>query len=375
MTVGTTLSRATGIARTFALAYALGSLALADAYNLANTLPNIMNDLVLGGIVSATFIPVFVERLSTRSEEEAWDAISAVTSVTFLLLAAATAAFFALTPLVIAATTALNHSAHAAQTRHVATDLLFLFVPQLACYGFISLATALLNARRQFGAPMFAPIANNVVLIAVLLVFGTIVRQRSVSGVAAHRGQLLLLGLGTTLGVAAQAGLMVPSLRRAGLRLRWKPDFRHEAVRRILRLSGWTFGLVVAEPAGAPGRARDVREGGTRRRECLHLRLHVLPAPLRDRCRVDHGGHRSGVDPPLGDGRLRCFQPPHGRGPEGDAGGDHPRRGWPARSRATSRRALPGPRSQHRLEHRSHCQLTGDAHAAGYRASVCSSTR
>ena len=246
MTVGTTLSRATGIARTFALAYALGSLALADSYNLANTLPNIMNDLVLGGIVSATYIPVFVERLSTRSEEEAWDAISAVTSVTFLLLATATAAFFALTPLIIAATTALNHSAHAAQTRRVATDLLFLFVPQLACYGFISLATALLNARRRFGAPMFAPIANNVVLITVLVVFGTTVRQRSVSGVAAHRGQLLLLGLGTTLGVAAQAGLMVPSLRRAGLRLRWKPDFRHEAVSRILRLSGWTFGLVVA---------------------------------------------------------------------------------------------------------------------------------
>ena len=246
MTVGTTLSRATGVLRTFALAYALGSLALADAYNLANTIPNIVNDIVLGGIVSATFIPVFVERLSTRPEDEAWDAISAVTSVTLLVLAAATVAFFALTPLVIVATTALNHSAHATQTRHVATDLLLLFVPQLACYGFISLGTALLNARRRFAAPMFAPIANNVLLVAVLLVFGTLVRQRSVSAVADHRGWLLLLGLGTTLGVVAQAGLMIPSLRRADLHLRWKPNFHHEAVRTILRLSGWTFGLVVA---------------------------------------------------------------------------------------------------------------------------------
>ncbi|MGD0320262.1 MAG: murein biosynthesis integral membrane protein MurJ [Acidimicrobiales bacterium] len=246
MAVGTTLSRTTGVVRTFALAYALGSLALADAYNLANTIPNIINDIVLGGIVSATFIPVFVTRLSTRPEDEAWDAISAVTSVTLIVLGAATVAFFALTPLVIVATTALNHSAHAAQTRHVATELLLLFVPQLACYGFVSLGTALLNARRRFAAPMFAPIANNVVLIAVLLVFGTLVRQRSVSAVADHRGQLLLLGLGTTLGVVVQAGFMIPSLRRAGLRLRWRPDFHHEAVRTILRLSGWTFGLVVA---------------------------------------------------------------------------------------------------------------------------------
>ena len=108
------------------------------------------------------------------------------------------------------------------------------------------MGTALLNARRKFGVPMFTPIANNVVLIAVLLVFGTTVHRASLAGVAAHRGQLLLLGLGTTAGVVAQAGLMVPSLRRAGLHLRWRPDFRHEAVRTILRLSGWTFGLVVA---------------------------------------------------------------------------------------------------------------------------------
>jgi len=246
MVVGTTLSRVTGVLRIFALAYAVGSLALADAYNLANTIPNIVNDIVLGGVVSATFIPVFVERLSKRSEEDAWDAISAVVTITLIVIGVATVAFFALTPLIIKAITGLNHAPHAAQTRHVAMDLLLLFVPQLTCYGFISLGTALLNSRRRFAAPTFTPIANNVILIVVLMVFGTMVRQRSLSGVAAHRGQLLLLGLGTTLGVVAQAGLMIPSLRRAGLRLRWRPDFRHEAVRTILRLSGWTFGLVVA---------------------------------------------------------------------------------------------------------------------------------
>jgi len=247
MAVGTTLSRVTGVLRIFALAYALGSTStLADSYNLANTIPNVIHDIVLGGIVSATFIPVFVERLATRSEDEAWEAISAVASVTLIVIGVATVVFFAITPFVIDATTSLNRSAHVGQTRHVATDLLLLFVPQLTCYGFVSLATALLNARRRFGAPMFAPIANNVVLIGILFWFATVVRHSSVAGVADHRWQLLLLGLGTTLGVVAQAFLMLPSLRRAGLRLTWRPDFRHEAVRTILRLSSWTFGLVMA---------------------------------------------------------------------------------------------------------------------------------
>jgi putative peptidoglycan lipid II flippase len=249
MAAGTTLSRLTGVIRIVVLAYALGTdTHLADAYNLANTMPNIVHDIVLGGVLSATFIPVFVHRLTTRSEDEARDAISAVTSVTLIVIAAASVVFLALTPFVIDATTSLNHSAQAAQDRRVATELLFLFVPQLTCYGFISLGTALLNARRRFGAPMFSSIANNVVLIGVLLYYAVTVNHasRTIGGLSHDRGQLLLLGLGTTAGVVAQAGLMVPSLRRAGLRLQWRPDFHHEAVRTIMRLSGWTFGLVVA---------------------------------------------------------------------------------------------------------------------------------
>jgi putative peptidoglycan lipid II flippase len=247
MAVGTTISRVTGVFRIVALAYALASTSpLSDAYNLANTIPNIIHDIVLGGIVSATFIPVFVERLSTKADDDAWEAISAVATVTLLVLGVATLVFLALTPLIIHATTALDRTSEAPQTRQVATDLLILFVPQLTCYGFISLATALLNARRRFAAPMFAPIANNVILIVVLFLYATSVQNRTLEAVAHDRGQLLFLGLGTTLAVVAQAFLMIPSLRRAGLHLRWRLDFRHEAVRTILRLSGWTFGLVVA---------------------------------------------------------------------------------------------------------------------------------
>jgi putative peptidoglycan lipid II flippase len=248
MAVGTTLSRLTGVIRIVVLGYALGTSYLADDYNLANTIPNIIHDIVLGGVVSATFIPVFVHRLTTRSDDDAWDGISAVTSVTMIVIGAASVLFLVLAPFIIDATTALNHSSQAGQDRRLATELLLLFVPQLACYGFISLGTALLNARRRFGAPMFSSIANNLVLIAVLLYFAFTVKSaaRTPGGLLEHRDQLLLLGLGTTAGVVAQAALMVPSLRRAGLRLTWKPDVHHEAVRTIIRLSGWTFGLVAA---------------------------------------------------------------------------------------------------------------------------------
>ncbi|HUO47473.1 MAG TPA: murein biosynthesis integral membrane protein MurJ [Acidimicrobiales bacterium] len=246
MAAGTTLSRATGVLRQMALAYAVGAFALADAYNLANTMPNIITDIVIGGVLAATFVPVFVERLTTREESEAWEAISAVVSVSLVVIAVASILFLVAAPFIIDAITAFDHSPGVHLQRQVATDLLVLFVPQLACYGFIALATALLNTRRRFAAPMFTPVANNVFLIAVLLLFGTIARSPTLAGVATHRSWLLLLGLGTTLGVVLQAGLLIPSLRRAGLHLRFRFDLRHEAVRTIARLSGWTFGLVLA---------------------------------------------------------------------------------------------------------------------------------
>ena len=74
-------SRVTGLLRFVALAWALGQTTLADSYNLANTTPNMLYDIVLGGILSATFIPVFVDRLSNKSEREAFDSISAVLTV------------------------------------------------------------------------------------------------------------------------------------------------------------------------------------------------------------------------------------------------------------------------------------------------------
>jgi len=252
MAAGTALSRLSGVLRVMALAYALGGYRLADAYNLANTVPNMIYDVVLGGVLSATFIPVFVDRLATRAGREAWRAISAVVTASVALLAVASVVFWFAAPLLIDTVTALNPqhggTGSLADQRAVATTLLRWFIPQVFFYGLISLATALLNTRRRFAAPMWVPIANNLVSVGVLLWFHQVTGGHPSLGAARLDGaQLVLLGLGTTMGIVVQALLLVPSLWRAGaMHLRWHWDPGHEAVRTVLRLGTWTFGFVVA---------------------------------------------------------------------------------------------------------------------------------
>jgi len=256
MAAGTTISRATGVLRVLALVYVLGISPLADAYNLANTIPNMVYDVVLGGVLGATFIPVFIQRLTSTSEREAWKSISAVVTLAVVLLAATTAIFLALAPLLIDAFTSLEHvqhtgsAQHLATQRHVATVLLRWFVPQVFLYGLLSIGGALLNVRRRFGAPMWVPIANNVVCIGVLLTFAAVAPSPSLHSVSMSPGQLALLGAGTTAGVLVQFLLLLPSLTKAKLgRLRWRWDLKDPAVRTVARLGSWTFGFVVINQA------------------------------------------------------------------------------------------------------------------------------
>lgn len=265
MAAGTLASRATGFGRLVALAYAMGFTRLTDSYNLANVTPNIVYELVLGGILSATLLPVFVERLATDDEEDAWRAISAVVTAAAALLLAVTAVFVVVAPVLVRLYTVGNDSATVDEQRRLATGLLRMFAPQVALYGFVALATAVLNARRRFAAPMFAPVLNNLVVIGVFLALPHVVDEVTLTGVGDDAGARLLLGLGTTAGVAAMALALAPSLRAAGARLRFVWDPRHPAVVAIVRLSGWTFGFVAANQVAltlvlvlANGRAGDV---------------------------------------------------------------------------------------------------------------------
>lgn len=246
MAVGTTLSRATGFARVFALAYALGFTRFTDAYSLANTTPNIVYELVLGGVLSATLLPIFVERLEWTDRDRAKRDLSAITSMALLCGIVLSLALALLARPIVELYTMGNNDVDAELQRDVATDLLRMFAPQVVLYLVVTLTTALLNARRKFAAPMFTPILNNLVVIGVLLSIPHIVDDPSLSGIANDQSALRLLGWGTTAGVALMALAMVVAARRAGFSLRPRFEPRNPAVIEVLKLSGWTFGFVLA---------------------------------------------------------------------------------------------------------------------------------
>jgi putative peptidoglycan lipid II flippase len=228
------------------VAYALGGKNLADAFNLANSTPNIIHDLVLGGVLGATFVPVFINRLANAPHHEAAESISAVVTLAAAGLVVSTLLFELLAPEIIHAYTFGTVGATSIAEQHVAVELLRFFAPQLLFYGAISLMAAVLATQDRFVAVGIVPVVNNVVSIGVLAAFAAIEHTSSVTVIERHSSALLLLGLGTTAGVALQAVALVPSMHRSPLRLHlvWRPS--DPAVRGILSLSGWTFGFVLA---------------------------------------------------------------------------------------------------------------------------------
>jgi len=240
---GTGLSRVSGLLRTIVLAYALGTTYLSDAYNLANTTPNIVYDLLLGGILAATLVPVFVDNVEHGDD----DSTSAILTVVTVVLAALTTVAVLAAPWIIHVYTWRLPPDVAAQQESVAVPLLRLFLPQILFYGLTTLGTALLNARKSFAVPAFAPVLNNIVVIVVLLAFSRAAgRDVTLDQVQDDTGLLLLLGLGTTLGIVAMTVVLWPAIRHAKVPLRWRFDWRDHGLRTVVRLSGWTFGAVVA---------------------------------------------------------------------------------------------------------------------------------
>jgi putative peptidoglycan lipid II flippase len=250
MSIGTGLSRITGLLRVIAIAYALGITSLSDAYNVANTTPNIVYDLVLGGILSAVFVPVFVEWLETRGQEEAWRSARAVMTFAVLLLSAIAVLIIVFSGVVIRAYTIGRHGPDLVEYRRLAVFFLAVFMPQIVFYGWGAVATGLLNAQRRFAVPMFAPILNNLTVIATMLTFAALAHGGHPGVGNTTPAERWVLGVGTTLGVIAMTVALWPSLRRSGFRWHFVLDLRDEALRRILRLSGWIFFYVGVNQIG-----------------------------------------------------------------------------------------------------------------------------
>jgi putative peptidoglycan lipid II flippase len=241
MAVGTLASRVSGFLRSAILIYAIGTHDLGNAYNVANTLPNIVYNLALGGILTSVVVPLLVNAAKRdRDRGEAYDqriftlGVLALGSITVVATAAA----------VPIATVYAGNIGNAA-TYHLTVIFAFFFIPQIFFYGVSSLAGAILNARGSFASPMWTPVINNVVVILVGLAFiATAGVNQSPASISA--GEVQLLGVGTTLGIILQTVAMIPSLRRVGFRWRPRYDFRRTEVSEIGRMSGWMFGYVLA---------------------------------------------------------------------------------------------------------------------------------
>lgn len=243
--LGTGLSRLTGMLKIIVFGFVIGQTALADAYDGANNSPNAVYELLLGGVLSATLVPMFT-RLFENEDDESVEAVVSV-SIVFLTAITAIAVFsapwifrvFSLNP---------DPGVDPNDFRTVGTALTRIFLLQIFFYGVAALLGAILNARRRFFAAAWSPVLANIVVIASLLYVPTLLDReppilRDVLDSPSFRW---LLGLGATGGIALQALVLVPAIHKAGLNLRFRFDLRHPAVKKLFALSGWTFGYVLA---------------------------------------------------------------------------------------------------------------------------------
>jgi putative peptidoglycan lipid II flippase len=241
MAVGTVASRATGFLRTAALAATLGVGTVGGMYELANTTPNIVYELLLGGILTSTVVPLLVR--AAKDDPEAGDRYAQrLLTLVLLVLGGAVLLLVLLAPALVD----LYAGDLPPEDRELAVVLARFFLPQVLFYGAGAVLGAVLNTRGRFAVPMWAPVLNNLVVVAACALFLLLPGTSPLRSGSITTAQLLVLGLGTTLGIVAQTAALVPSLRAAGFRFRPRWDLRALELGALGRLARWTLLYVVA---------------------------------------------------------------------------------------------------------------------------------
>ena len=207
MAAGTTVSRLSGFVRAALLSAALGAGLHADVFTVSNTLPNALYILLAGGVFNAVLVPQLVRAL--RNDPDRGDAYTnRVITAAGIFLVVVTVVLVVAAPLIVRVVT--NH--YQGEVFDSAVAFTRFCLPQVFFYGMYVLVGQILNARGSFGPMMWAPIANNVISVAVILVYllayGAAAGAETQGGFSG--GQELLLGLGSTLGIAAQFVILVP---------------------------------------------------------------------------------------------------------------------------------------------------------------------
>ncbi len=247
LAAGTVVSRVLGFVRTVVLAAAIGTVAAGDTFAIGNQLPNNIYALVAGGVLSAVLVPQIVRAAAHHDGGQQF--INRIVTLGIMVFAVVTVVATLSAPALVGlyAQSSTSGRGFTPEALALATAFAYWCLPQIFFYALYSLLSEVLNARRIFGPFTWAPVLNNVVSIAGLIVFMSLFGDASSNRVVADWGQgkIVLLGAVTTLAVAAQALVLFLFWKRAGLR--YRPDFRWRGVGLSAtgKAAGWLFGMIL----------------------------------------------------------------------------------------------------------------------------------
>ncbi|ADG80794.1 Virulence factor MVIN family protein OS=Tsukamurella paurometabola (strain ATCC 8368 / DSM /CCUG 35730 / CIP 100753 / JCM 10117 / KCTC 9821 / NBRC 16120/ NCIMB 702349 / NCTC 13040) OX=521096 GN=Tpau_4226 PE=4 SV=1 [Tsukamurella paurometabola] len=221
--IATLTSRLTGFLRTVLLAAILGG-AVWSSFTVANQMPQQVSELVLGQVLAALVIPVLI-RAEMEDKDRGQAFFERLFTMSLVILGGALIIAMLISPLLVGW---LVGKADSQVNAPLTQALVYLLLPQLVFYGLSALFTAVLNTRAVFRPGAWAPVATNVIQIGTLVLFYLMPGELTLNPVEMSDPKLLVLGLGSTLGVIVQACIQLPALKRSGikLRLRWGVDDR-----------------------------------------------------------------------------------------------------------------------------------------------------
>jgi putative peptidoglycan lipid II flippase len=244
MALGTIISRITGFIRGVLLVAVLGTTLLADTYNVANTMPNILYNLLVGGALTAIFIPQLVRSFD---HEDGGDSFASrlITTISFILIVLVTLGMY-FAPALVRLYAPEFFTPGFETEKEIAIAFTRYCLPQIFFLGLFTMLGQVANARGSFGPLMWAPIANN--LVGIALFAGFLIFSPGVNLANITSEQIQILGWGTTLAVVVQALVLVPVVKKLGIRIR--PKLGVHGLGKSFNLAGWTLIYILISQLG-----------------------------------------------------------------------------------------------------------------------------
>ncbi|WP_424183623.1 murein biosynthesis integral membrane protein MurJ [Actinokineospora sp. G85] len=216
MAIATLVSRITGFFWKIVLAWVASIGVVSDSFTVANTMPNIIFELLLGGVLASVVVPLLIR--SQDDPDGGAEYTNRLLTVGLTALAVGTVIAVAAAPLF---TWIYIDDTSGEANPALVTALAYLLLPEILFYGLFALLSAILQAKNVFAPTAWAPVVNNLVIIATLLTYAALPGEISLDPVRMGDAKLLTLGIGVTLGIVVQSAILVPYLRRTGFKFKW----------------------------------------------------------------------------------------------------------------------------------------------------------